>query len=256
MRGKATILVLLALLIISTATAKAGEVLFQYSTIKALLVGFYEGHLTTGELKKHGNLGLGTFNSLDGEMVVLDGQVYQVKADGKVYVAPDMVKTPFASVTFFSPKQTFPLKKVATLKELSRILDEALPSRNLFYAVKMEGRFSWVKARSVPRQTRPFPPLAQAVEQQAVFRFTEVEGTMLGFRCPAFVKGVNVPEWHLHFLTKDRTAGGHVLDCSLENLTAQIDPIHKLTLILPEDREFYRLNLDQDKARELQKVER
>jgi acetolactate decarboxylase len=79
---------------------------------------------------------------------------------------------------------------------------------------------------------------------------------MLGFRCPAFVKGVNVPEWHLHFLTKDRTAGGHVLDCSLENLTAQIDPIHKLTLILPEDREFYRLNLDQDKARELQKVER
>ena len=108
----------------------------------------------------------------------------------------------------------------------------------------------------MPRQKRPYPPLAQAVEKQAIFNFKDVEGTILGFRCPAYVKGVNVPGYHLHFLTKDRQAGGHVLDCALENVTVQIDPIHQFTLVLPTDKDFYRLNLEKDKSIELKKVEK
>jgi acetolactate decarboxylase len=247
---------LVCLILIAALPVQAGEVLFQYSTIDALLTGLYDGRLTVGDLKKHGNLGLGTFNNLDGEMVVLDGQVYQVKADGKASPVPDSTLTPLANVTFFTPKQSVMIQKAGNLAELGRLLDQALPSPNIFYAIKLEGRFSRVKARSVPRQTRPYPPLAQVVEKQAVFDFQDVDGVILGFRCPAFVKGVNVPGYHLHFLTKDRTRGGHVLDCSLENLKAQVDPIHRLSVVLPEDQEFYRLDLDRDRTKELEKVEK
>lgn len=236
--------------------AHSGEVLYQYSTIDSLLAGVYDGQLTMGELKKQGNLGLGTFNALDGEMVVLDGKVYQVPFDGKVIQVPDNGKTPFAAVTAFTPKIFAPIKQAASLAELIKSLDQALPTKNIFYALKIEGRFSQVKARSVPRQQRPYQPLAKVVEKQAVFTFTDVEGTMVGFRCPVFAKGVNVPGYHLHFLTKDRTQGGHVLDCKVENLTVQVDPTHKLTLVLPEDKEFYRLDLDKDKSGELKKVEK
>ena len=236
--------------------AHSGEALFQYSTIDALLAGDYDGQLTSRDLKKEGTLGLGTFNALDGEMVVLGGKVYQVKMDGKVTQAPDNGKIPFAVVTTFSPQKLVPLKKAGNLKELTALIDQNLPTRNIFYALKIEGRFSKVKARSVPRQKRPYPPLAQAVEKQAIFNFKDVEGTILGFRCPAYVKGVNVPGYHLHFLTKDRQAGGHVLDCALENVTVQIDPIHQFTLVLPTDKDFYRLNLEKDKSIELKKVEK
>ena len=236
--------------------AHSGEALFQYSTIDALLVGDYDGQLTCGDLKKEGTLGLGTFNALDGEMVVLGGKVYQVKVDGKVTQAPDNGKIPFAVVTTFAPQKFVPLKKAGNFKELTALIDQNLPTKNIFYAIKIEGRFSRVKARSVPRQTRPYPPLAQAVEKQAVFNFKDVEGTILGFRCPVYIKGVNVPGYHLHFLTKDRRAGGHVLDCSLKNVTVQIDPIHQFTLVLPKDKDFYRLDLDKDKSKELKKVEK
>jgi len=253
---KFSVFLLFLLLGLFPLSARGGEVLYQYSAIDSLLAGVYDGQLTMGELKKQGNLGLGTFNALDGEMVVLDGQVYQVKADGKVTRVPDSGKTPFAAVTVFTPKIFAPIKKAVSLPELIKAIDQALPTKNIFYALKIEGRFSQVKARSVPRQQRPYPPLAQVVEKQSVFTFTDVEGTMVGFRCPAFAKGANVPGYHLHFLTKDRTKGGHVLDCSLENLQVQIDPTSKFTLVLPADQEFYRLDLEKDKSSELKKVEK
>ncbi|MHB8069851.1 MAG: acetolactate decarboxylase [Desulfobaccales bacterium] len=253
---KLSVFLICLILTLFPLPAHSGEVLYQYSTIDSLLAGVYDGQLTMGELKKQGNLGLGTFNALDGEMVVLDGRVYQVKADGKVTQVADNGKTPFAAVTAFMPKIFAPIKQAASLTELTKSLDQALPTKNIFYALKIEGRFSQVKARSVPRQVRPYPPLAKVVEKQAVFTFTDVEGTMVGFRCPPFAKGANVPGYHLHFLTKDRTQGGHVLDCTVENLTVQVDPTHKLTLVLPEDPDFYHLDLEKDKSGELKKVEK
>jgi acetolactate decarboxylase len=223
-----------------------GKVLYQYSIIDALMAGVYDGQLTVGALKKQGNLGLGTFNALDGEMVVVDGNVYQVTVDGKVIQAPASEKIPFAAVTFFTPKIFIPVEKATNFAELTKLIDKALPTKNLIYALKIEGRFSKVKARSVPRQTRPYPPLARAVEQQKVFLFTDVEGTMVGFRCPSFLKGLNVPGYHFHFLTRDRKAGGHVLDCSLANLTVQVDPTCRLSLVLPEEPGFFQFNLEKN----------
>ena len=257
MRGKAALLALIFLLplLAGLPAARGGEVLFQYGPMDSLLAGYYEGGLTVVELKRHGDLGLGTFDALNGEMVVVDGRVYQVKNDGKAYLAPDTEKTPFAAVTFFNPRQSLPMEAVASLAALEKVLDAALPSFNIFYALKAEGRFREITVRSVPRQSRPYPPLARAVAQQAVFKLKDVEGVMVGFRCPALARGVNVPGYHFHFLTRDRSAGGHVLDCALERATVEADPSRRLELVLPQGREFDRLDLEGDRAGELGQAE-
>ncbi len=41
------------------------------------------GTMTVGELLEHGDLGLGTLDSIDGELIVLDGKAYQVKGSVK-----------------------------------------------------------------------------------------------------------------------------------------------------------------------------
>jgi acetolactate decarboxylase len=247
---------LLLLILLAASPVLAGDTLFQYSTFDALLAGLYEGGLTMAELKKRGDFGLGTFNNLDGEMVVLGGKVYQLKTDGKVYPVADTMKTPLAAVTFFKADQTLPLPKAGSFNEMTVLLNQALPSGNLFFAVKIEGRFKEVKVRSVPRQTPPYQPLVQVVKKQAVFPLKEVEGTLVGFYCPAYLKTVGVPGWHFHFLTKDRTRGGHVQDLALENLTAQIDILPGFSLLLPQNQEFYQADLTKDRLHEAEKVEK
>lgn len=258
MRQKIPILLLIFLLALPglPAPAHSGTTLFQYSTFDALLAGFYDGGLTMAALKKHGDFGLGTFNNLDGEMVVLDGQVYQLKTDGKAYRVAETEKTPLAAVTFFAPDQSLAIRKADTAAALTKLLDKALPSPNLFYAVKIEGRFKEVKVRSVPRQTPPYRPLVEVVKKQAVFPLKNVEGTLVGFYCPAYFKTVSVPGYHFHFLTKDRSRGGHVQDLALENLTAQIDLLNGFSLDLPENKDFERLNLNKDRLHEVEKVEK
>ena len=187
------------------------DVLYQTSTINALLEGIYDGEETFGELKKYGDFGLGTFNALDGEMVAVDGKFYQIKTDGIAYPVSSSMNTPFAVVTFFKPDKIFIIDKVKNYEELKKFIDERLPSKNIFYAIKIEGNFEYIKTRSVPRQKKPYPPLVEVVKKQSIFTFHNVKGTIVGFRCPSFVKGLNVPGYHLHFITEDRKAGGHIL---------------------------------------------
>ena len=63
----------------------APHVLFQASTIGALLDGAYDGDVTFAELAEHGDLGLGTLDALDGEMIALDGRFYRADVDGGIH---------------------------------------------------------------------------------------------------------------------------------------------------------------------------
>ena len=146
---------------------KNEEVIYQTSTINALLDEVYDGNVTFGELKRHGDLGLGTFNNLDGEMIGLDGEFYQIKADGVAYPVDDSMKTPFAIVTFFEPDKTIVFKKPVNYGQLKLYLDGMLPTENIFYAFKIEGTFKYIKARSVPGQNKPYPPLVEIVRGPA-----------------------------------------------------------------------------------------
>ncbi len=232
------------------------DVLFQTSTIGALLEGVYDGHITCKELKKHGDFGIGTFDALDGEMVVLGGKVYQVRADGKAYSPKDSLGTPFAVVTFFEADKSVFLDRCENYIELQQYLDSSLATKNIIYAVRIEGPFDYIKTRSVPKQNKPYPRLVEVVKNQPTFEFHNIRGTIVGFRLPAYMEGINVPGYHLHFITEDRTAGGHLLDCSGRNVNVEVDYTHEFFMALPEHSDFYRADMIEKGTGEVGKVEK
>jgi acetolactate decarboxylase len=187
------------------------------------MIGRYGGVMPIPELLRQGDFGLGTLDRLDGELIVLDGRAYQVRGDGVVVdVGPDR-STPFAMVTPFAPDGEFPCPRVDNLSDLDARLDEALGPQNNFLAVRVDGRFAPITLRSVHRQEPPYWPLVEVVKGQSVWTHGEVRGTLVGFRSPAWVGGLNVPGYHWHFLSDDRTVGGHVLDCRLREGRVQYD---------------------------------
>lgn len=209
------------------------EELFQVSTLDALLEGRYDGIMTFDAVKAHGDFGLGTFAALDGEMIALDHTIYQVRADGVAYPVDDAETTPFAAVTFFDADQTAAFDATLDCTRLQAAIDDVLPNDDTPYAIKVEGRFASVRTRSVARQEQPYPGLVEALTRQVEFDLGGVDGTIVGFRLPAYMDGVNVAGYHFHFLTADRKAGGHVLGCETEGVLVSVDDIDGWYVALP-----------------------
>ena len=209
------------------------HVLFQASTVGALLDGAFDGDLPFAELAEHGDLGLGTLNALDGEMVALDGRFYRADVEGRINEVDPEESTPFAVVTKFEPTIDAVLADGLGHDALLAALDALLPPAASSCAVRLDGHFELVRARSVPRQAPPYRSLAEVVADQHVFELTDLEGTMLGFRFPAYVEGIEVAGYHLHFLSADRSRGGHVLDSRSSGLRARLDPSNDLHVELP-----------------------
>jgi len=209
------------------------HVLFQASTIGALLEGAFDGDLSFAELAEHGDLGLGTLNGLDGEMIALDGEFLRADVDGAIDAIPADARTPFAVVTMFEPEIEARIEGRLSHPELLARLDQLVPAGAVSCAVRLDGRFELVRARSVPRQSPPYRPLAEVVAEQHVFELRDVAGTMLGFRFPAYAEGIEVGGYHLHFVSDDRSRGGHVLDSASDGLRARIDPSDDLHVELP-----------------------
>ncbi len=209
------------------------HVLFQASTIAALLDGAYDGDLSFAELAEHGDLGLGTLNGLDGEMVALDGRFYRADVDGAIHpVGPDE-RTPFAVVAEFEPTIEATIAAPLAHEDLLARLEELIPIEAASCAIRIDGAFELVRARSVPRQSPPYRPLADVVNEQHVFELTDVTGTMLGFRFPAYAEGIEVGGYHLHFIDDDRCHGGHVLGSRSRNVRVRLDPSNDLHVELP-----------------------
>ena len=226
-----------------TAAGVPKDILFQYSTLGSLMAGVYDGELTYAELKQHGDFGLGTFNALDGEMLQLDHQVYQIKSDGVAYPVDDTMKAPFAVVTYFEPDQTVTIAEPMSCTQLREHLDSLLPTKNIPYAVKITGTFSSLQTRSVPRQVKPYQPLAEVLKTQPVFAFEKIEGVMVGFRLPSYMQTANAPGYHFHFITADRSKGGHVLECQAQAVTVELDYTSEWQTLLPGDAEFYNVDM-------------
>ena len=248
--------IFLALLLSGQCAAFEDDVLFQVSTIDALMQGVFDGFYSFDDLMDQGDFGIGTFDALDGEMVALDGEYYQVRADGVAYPVQGDMTAPFATVTRFEADQTAALENASNFTELARQIDRHLPSPNAFYALRIDGTFPYVQTRSVPAQEKPYPRLAEAVEDQSVFNLTNVTGSVVGIWSPDFVKGVNVPGYHLHFITEDRKAGGHILEIQVSNATAQVDVTAGFAMQLPSSGDFYNVNLSGDLQEELERIEK
>ena len=225
---------------------KSPNRLFQTSTMSALLDAVYDGEMSVEELLRHGNFGLGTFNALDGEMIVNDNVVHQLRADGHAGEVPHDVLTPFACVTHFEPEQTITLDRSHTKEELEALVDGLIGNPNLFVALRFTGRFEMVETRTVFCQCRPYPPMLEVVRNQPVQHFGAEQGVMLGFRSPPFVQGLNVAGYHVHFLTEDGHRGGHVTEYRLSEGLLEVAAIADLEVSLPRSREFAQANLNPD----------
>jgi acetolactate decarboxylase len=228
----------------------------QVSTIDAILNGLYDGVISYGDLKEYGDFGIGTFEGLDGEMVALNGNFYQIKADGVAYPVTNDMTAPFACVLSFDADRELPIREGLNSTQLQTYLDDSIQERNIFHAVKIEGTFDYVKTRSVPGQEKPYPPLVEVTAHQPTFEFRDVRGTIVGFYCPDYVDGLNVPGYHLHFITEDRTAGGHVLEFTIKDAKLSVDYTSDFRMILPNTEDFNSLDLTRERKEELEEAEK
>lgn len=229
--------------------------LYISAPIAALVEGIYREDTTVGRVRANGDFGLGTFNDLDGEMVVLDGTVWRLRADGTVEAVGDSVQTPFACVTAFTGDSEERFAEPIAAEALEGTLHRLLPSDNLVYAIRVDGRFARVKVRSVPRQQN-YRPLAEVARTQSVFEFAELDGTLVGFWTPGFLSSVHVAGFHLHFLSADRRHGGHVLAVETRDVTVRLQHAASVRLEMPMTLDFLTMERRRDLDADIAAVER
>lgn len=229
--------------------------LFQASTVGALLEGAFEGDVSFRELAGLGDLGLGTINHLDGEMIAIDGRFFRADVDGCVNEIAPEERTPFAVTIWFAPTIKVDLSDRLGHEQLLAAIGNCIPPEIDSCAVRIDGEFGRIRARSVPRQEPPYRPLAEVVAEQRAFELTDVSGSVVGFRFPDYAEGVEVSGWHVHFIDDARQRGGHVLECSTVRAKAAIDPSDSLQVELPPGVELEDSELATSTREALQRVE-
>ncbi|MFA5312148.1 MAG: acetolactate decarboxylase [Methanomassiliicoccales archaeon] len=212
-----------AMIITSPGTDDRSDRIYQIGTLEGLLNGDFEGKITVGELLEHGSYGLGTFDGIDGEMIVIDGECYRVAADGSVTLMPSTSTTPFASVTDLFDEGSVTVTANTNYSGLKERLMSSLENDQAFYMFVIHATYANVTVRSVPGQQIPYPPLADVIEQQSIYHLENVTGTLIGFYAPSYIGTVDQAGFHFHFISDDRTQGGHVLDLQLENVEVHLD---------------------------------
>lgn len=227
----------------------------QFSQINALMLGQFDGGMRIGDLARYGDFGIGTFDHLDGEMILLDGAIWQAKRDGSVAQPPGKLTTPFAVVTHFDSDGKVACPPAANLTELETRLDALMPDQNVFYAIRIDVDLESITLRSVPRQEPPYKPLAEVTKQQSIWTRENAKGTMLGFRSPKWVGNLNVPGYHWHFLSADRKLGGHMFNCHIRGGTISYDQCASW-LIIPNEAINATADLTKDMSHELDQVEK
>jgi acetolactate decarboxylase len=224
--------------------------LFQVSTSGALVEGVYTGAISSDVILKHGDFGLGTFENLDGEMVVLDGHIYRARGDGTVSEAPADACAPFAVVTRFAPDVDLSIEAADSFDILTERCDEHRRSNNIFYAIRLDGEFHQVRMRAVSPASSG-GRLIDATKAQAEFELSEIRGTLVGLWSPGFSSAFSIAGYHFHFLSENREHGGHLLGCSTASLRLRIEALTDFHLALPENESFLKADLSKNSAGEL-----
>lgn len=206
---------------------------YQVSTYGRLSEGGYQGMISIDRLLEHGDFGIGTVEGIDGEMIVLDGIAYRAGTDLVPVKVPSGTLVPFAMLTYFDEGQSTTTGANDNYTTLKDLLDDMLNDK-IAYAVMIEAEFDSITIRSVPGQHVPYPPLVDVVAEQTTLRLENVQGTMVGYYISEGLGDINVPGFHMHFLSQDLSYGGHVLDVELSEVRVHLDPIRSFTFLVTE----------------------
>jgi acetolactate decarboxylase len=244
--------------IVDSALSRAFDLdrhsLFQVSTSNALAQGVFAGAVTVGELRRHGDFGLGTFAGLDGELVMVDGECFRATGGGVVVEADDALEVPFALVTRFAADVIEDIETVTGIEALERELDRARPSENLFAGIRIEAELESLAMRAAC-PARPGEGLLEATRHQSEFTAGGARGTLVGFWAPQYARSVGIPGYHFHFISEDRTIGGHVLDLIAGAVRAEVQTESELHLAIPETVEFLTADLSGDHREAIEAAE-
>ncbi len=251
----------LALLIVVLSVSSvfaAGDDLFQTALLQSLMLGEYDGVITVKELKTYGDTGIGTFQGVNGELIMTGGKVYQALWDGSVKIASDDETIPFANVTFFDADITQKGINAGNISVLKEIMTSSAHEhgRNQFYMAKVSGLMPHILVRSELKQEEPYKPLNDALKtDQREFEYSDIRGTIVALYCPDYMSGLNTAGWHLHFVSDDGTKGGHVLEVSVKDCLLEMDIISGFNMIVPNRKSFNDKELSVNMQEEIQQVE-
>ncbi len=240
------------------AAASQKEIIQQVALLQSLALGQFEGSITAKELKTLGDTGIGTFDGLNGELILLNGTVYRGNADCSASIVPDDETIPFTNVTFFEPDITSGLSEVSDKPALDEALNQLVSEngKNSFYMVKLHGSFREILIRSESKAQKPYPSLVEHLKQtQQEKTLKDVKGTIVGLYCPDYMSSLNSTGWHYHFISDDRKYGGHVLNLNLKSGKAELDKTDRFALQIPDDRHFHSLDLGTDLREDIHKAE-
>lgn len=224
------------------------KTLVQASTLNALMLGNFDETVSVKDFLHHADTGIGTYKDLDGEAIFEDGVAYKATADGKVVVMKPEDGVAFGTVAAFD--ETVPkveLKDITDIEKMKEALEPYIKeNKNVFYMIKATGKFNTMHVRSCFPSEKPYPTLSAVAENQREFRFENTTGSLIAVFCPAYVNGINLPGWHFHYLSGDKTQGGHVLGLSADELEVKINKIERFDLTLPQNEEFAKCDLCED----------
>lgn len=239
-----------------TVSVPDNETLYQAALLQSLMQGHYDGFITVGEARRHGDTGIGCFDRVNGELIAIDGTIWQALWDGTVQMANDTVTIPFCNLTFFEADITEEVTAIDSLAQLATVLNGMLPNKNRFYMARIEGTMQHIGVRSELAQEKPYRPLAEAlVDDQREFDYDNLKGTIVALYCPSFMATLNTPGWHFHFISDDHTKGGHALRLKAGRLTVSLDETPGFFMDLPGGGSFGSLDLGRDMSDDIDKAE-
>ncbi|MFC2099008.1 acetolactate decarboxylase [Bacteroidota bacterium] len=225
------------------------DLIYHYSVLKALDNGVLEGTMIVGELKKYGDIGLGTFNGTDGEMIVLNGEVYRVSAEGSIVKPDDAQLVPYTVLSFFRPDDTLQMEGIIDYPSLIEYAEGKLPSQNLFYAIRISGEFEYIKCGGAFKQERPYDKsLPEMLANRPIYEAVNIFGTLVGYWCPKYIGDINSDGFHLHFLSDDHSVGGHLLEFTASSLEIVYDDKSQYKIVLLETDEFKKAVFREEKV--------
>jgi acetolactate decarboxylase len=224
--------------LIAADSVPSSGVMWQNMPLIALLNGYMTGNVSVRDALREGDFGLGAFADLDGEMVVIDGRLFQIPADGKPRESQPGALLSYAQIIRFRPATKIPLPRGVSFDTIATVLKSRMAGPNASYAVRITGTFSQLTARAPRKQQPPYPPFCEATKTQAIFHLDGREGTMAGFIAPGYLSTVDSAGVHLHFLSRDRQSGGHVLAFETDAATAELQRVNRVIIDTPRDPKF------------------
>ena len=235
------------------------QIMYQVSTLQALAMGYTRGVVSVDDFLQHGDIGLGTFEGVDGEMILLDGECYRALEDGTAVLAGGDMSVPFAVTTFLRQGKSFSAREVEDIEALKRLLDLKIEEDfglNSMHVIRIDGVFSQIFARSASAYYSQHVTLKEILQKtQKEFSFRDIRGTLVCVYFPDYMDTINAAGWHLHFLSEDKSCGGHVIDLKMKQGTAMINKISRVQIELPNTPAFDTYSLKEASQEEIKEVE-